>query len=113
MTEITALQFAQEIILKIHIFKVCSIYQPELDRDDESDISNISNNFSRVSKRLLQKYCNFFNIFKTVHPSQQHETDHVIKLKPNTEPPFMQIYNLSPAELKALDKYINEALVNK
>jgi hypothetical protein len=66
-----------------------------------------------VSKRLLQKYHNFFNIFKTVHPPQQHETDHAIELKPNTEPPFMRTYNLSPAELKALDKYINEALANK
>ena len=38
--------------------------------------------------------------------------DHAIELKPDTEPPFMRIYNISPAELKALDDYINEALYN-
>ena len=36
--------------------------------------------------------------------------DHPIDLKPGTEPPYMCIYNMSPAELKALDDYIKEAL---
>jgi len=29
------------------------------------------------------------------------------------KPLFMRIYNLSPAELKALDEYINKALANE
>ena len=37
-------------------------------------------------------------------------TDHGIELKPGTEPPYMHIYNMSPAELKALESYINDAL---
>ena len=36
--------------------------------------------------------------------------DHAIDLKPGTEPPYMRIYNMSPAELKALDDYIKDAL---
>src|SRR5947207_6495870 len=36
--------------------------------------------------------------------------DHPIDLKPGTEPPYMRIYNMSPAELKALDNYIEDAL---
>src|SRR5438045_9612375 len=36
--------------------------------------------------------------------------DHPINLKPGTEPPYMRIYNMSPAELKALDDYIKDAL---
>ena len=36
--------------------------------------------------------------------------DHPIDLKPGTELPYMHIYNMSPAELKALDDYIKDAL---
>ena len=36
--------------------------------------------------------------------------DHPIDLKPGTEPLYMHIYNMSPAELKALDDYIKDAL---
>ena len=36
--------------------------------------------------------------------------DHAIDLKPGTEPLYMRIYNMSPAELKALDDYIKDAL---
>ena len=36
----------------------------------------------------------------------------MIKLQPGTELLFMRTYNLSPAELKALNKYINEALAS-
>src|SRR5438045_6491448 len=36
--------------------------------------------------------------------------DHPIDLKPGTEPPYMHIYNMYPAELKALDDYIKDAL---
>ena len=36
--------------------------------------------------------------------------DHPIDLKPGTELLYMHIYNMSPAELKALDNYIKDAL---
>ena len=36
--------------------------------------------------------------------------DHAIKLMPGTEPPYIRMYNMSPAELKALKEYINKAL---
>ena len=38
------------------------------------------------------------------------DTDHAIDLKPGTEPPFMRTYNLSSAELKVLEEYIEKAL---
>src|SRR5207247_5983738 len=42
--------------------------------------------------------------------TSHNATAHAIDLKPGTKPPFMRMYNMSPAELKALDDYINEAL---
>jgi len=64
-----------------------------------------------VPKRLRQRYRDFFVAAETTrrpitHPGVQH----AIELKPGAEPPWMRTYNLSPAELKALEDYINEAL---
>ena len=36
--------------------------------------------------------------------------DHAIDLKPGMEPPYMRTYNMSPAELKVLEEYIEKAL---
>ena len=36
--------------------------------------------------------------------------NHAIELKPGFEPPYMRTYNMSPAELKALDEYLTKAL---
>jgi len=49
-------------------------------------------------------------MWKAEQLPSHRETDHAIELKPGTEPPFMRMYNMSPAELKALDDYINDAL---
>jgi len=52
-------------------------------------------------------------MIKAVHSPYQQGIDHAIKLWLSTELLFMRTYNLSSAELKALDKYINEALASK
>jgi len=39
--------------------------------------------------------------------------NHTIKLKPGFKLPYMRIYNMSPAELKALDKYLTKALAKE
>ncbi len=38
-------------------------------------------------------------------------TDHIIELKPDIKFSYMQTYNMSLAELKTLDIYINNALI--
>ena len=112
VTEITPLQLAREITPKTQVFEIRTVFQPELDDDPWESSSNNPEDLSGVPKQLLQKYRDFFDMTKAVHPPYRQGTDHAIELRPGTEPPFMRTYNLSPAELKALDKYINEALAS-
>ena len=63
-----------------------------------------------MPKRLRQRYRDFFIAAETARPITRLGVHHVIELKPGIEPPWMRTYNLSPAELKALEDYINEAL---
>ena len=67
-------------------------------------------NLSNVSERLCLRYRNFFNVHKAEQQPPYQPTNHTIKLKPDTEPPYMCTYNMSPAELKALDIYLNNTL---
>ena len=68
MMEITPLQLAREIILKTQMFEIHTIFQPELDDNSWKSSSNNPENLSGVPKQLLQKYCDFFNMIKAVHP---------------------------------------------
>ena len=60
--------------------------------------------------RLYQKYHDFFDIRNADKLAPNRATDHAIELQPDTEPPYMRTYNMSPAKLKALDEYLKEAL---
>ncbi len=71
----------------------------------------MSDDFSNVSKKLHQKYEDFFNICNMNCLASHHATDHVIELKPNTELSYMQTYNMFLTELKTLDIYINNTLI--
>ena len=77
------------------------------DNDAKAD-ENID--LSKVPKRLRQRYHDFFITAETAQPITRPGVYHAIELKPGIEPPQMRTYNLSPAELKALEDYINEAL---
>src|SRR5437667_12874550 len=78
------------------------------DNDAKAD-ENID--LSKVLKRLRLRYRDFFSTAKAARPaSYRLKVDHVIELRPGIELPQIRIYNMSPAELKALEDYINEAL---
>src|SRR5467141_4144791 len=57
----------------------------------------------RILTMFLKEFVRDMRIFSTW-------IKQAIELKPNTEPPYMRTYNMSPAELKTLDEYINDAL---
>ena len=64
-----------------------------------------------MPKRLRLRYRDFFSAAKAARPaSHRLEVNHAIELRPGTEPPWMRMYSISPAELKALEDYINDAL---
>ena len=62
-------------------------------------------------KRLRLRYRDFFSAARAArHASYRLDVDHATELRLDIEPPWMRIYNISPAELKALEDYINDAL---
>jgi len=63
-----------------------------------------------VPEWLFQRYQDFFDAQNADRLASHKATDHAIELKPGSEPPYMCTYNMSSAELKALNEYINEML---
>ena len=78
--------------------------------DDSYDDENSDIDLSNVPKNLRHRFRDFFNIRNASRLALHQATNHAIELKPGTEPPYIRIYNISSAKLKALDNYINEAL---
>ena len=95
-------------MLKAQVFEVkvaFNLYDNEID----DEINNID--LSNVFERLCSRYENFFNVHKAEQQPPHQSTNHVIELKPDIESSYMCMYNMSPAKLKALDIYLNDALV--
>ena len=63
-----------------------------------------------VPEYLYQKFSKFFSYEEANKLAPHQDIDHAIDLKPGTELFFMRTYNLSPAELKVLEEYIEKAL---
>src|SRR5438045_4956830 len=104
-------QFAQEISATACMFEIHAIFRPFDDNTDPwEDESDCPIDLSNVPEWLCQRFRDFFNIHNADWLAPHRVMDHAIDLKPNTEPPYMHIYNMSPAELKALDNYLQEAL---
>jgi len=78
--------------------------------DDPYNDENSDIDLSNVPKNLRPRFRNFFNIRNASWLALYKATNHAIELKPSTEPPYIRMYNMSPAKLKALDDYINKAL---
>ena len=121
VTKISPYYFAREFTRHVSCFQVRLAFKPDIDEPDDEDdeISpqttrkpTATYDLSHIPLRLRQKFRDFFDTVKAERLPSNRATDHAIELKPDTEPPFMRIYNMSPAELKALDDYINEALHN-
>jgi len=96
------------------LFEVRAAFKPvEAEADDSpwDDEDNESEDLSSVPERLRLKYRDFFDTRKATQLPSHQATEHAIKLKPGTEPPYIRTFNMSPAELKALEKYLNDALV--
>ena len=89
------------------MFEICAVFRPFDDNTDPwEDESDCPIDLSNVPEWLHQRFRDFFNIHNADQLAPHRVTDHAIDLKPNTEPPYMCIYNMSPAELKALDDYL-------
>ena len=111
VTKISPQRFTQELTPKAQVFEVKAVFTPTEDDEEPWDENDDSEDLSNVPERLRVRYRDFFDYRKATQlPLRHTTTDHAIELKPGTEPPYMRTYNISPAELKALDEYINEAL---
>src|SRR2546430_1023865 len=78
--------------------------------EDPLDDKNDDIDLSSILKSLRYRFRDFFNARNVNRLASHKATDHAIELKPGMEPPYIRMYNISPAKLKALDDYINEAL---
>src|SRR5437773_2531740 len=100
-------QFTKELTSQVKVLKLCVIFRScEADNTKTADDS-----LANVSEKLCLKYRDFFDVDKAEQQSPHQSTDHVIELKPGSEPPYMRTYNMFPAELKALDEYLIKALI--
>ncbi len=77
---------------------------------DEDPDSDTPPDLRHIPARLRQRYSDFFDVSKAIQQPAHRSIDHAIELKPGTEPPYMRMYNMSPAELKVLGTYLTEAL---
>ena len=95
-------------MLKAQVFEVkvtFNFYDNKIN-DEMNDID-----LSNVLKRLCSRYGDFFNVHKAEWQPPHWPTNHAIKLKSDTKSSYMCTYNMFLAELKALDIYLNDALV--
>ena len=99
------------------IFEIWTAYKSCLDNDDKTDFWNVksisSDNLTNMSKKLCQKYHDFFNIQNADQLASYWITDHVIDLKSDTELSYMHIYNMFLMKLKTLNNYFNNTLVKE
>jgi hypothetical protein len=109
VTVVTPAQFTKELGSKAQVFEIKTAFRP-CDDDNEDPDSNALSDLQHVPTRLRQRYRDFFDVNKAVQQPPHRSVDHAIELKPGTEPPYMRMYNMSPAELKVLDTYLSEAL---
>ena len=63
-----------------------------------------------VPEYLRRRFRDVFDTRNADRLASHRFTNHAIELKPGMEPPYMRIYNMSPAELKALEAYLDDAL---
>ena len=101
-------QFAQELTHHTSCFQVKLAFRPNDQEDEDSEASEDAP--AGIPLRLHQKFQDFFDLQKAEQLPSHRATNHAIELKPGTEPPYMHMYNMSPAELKALEEYLDEAL---
>ena len=100
-------QFVKELTFQIKMLEFHVIFKScKTDNAETAD-----NNLVNISEKLCLKYRNFFDVDKAEQQPSHQLTDHVIELKPGSESLYMQIYNMFPAELKALDEYLIKALI--
>ena len=107
VTKVSPCQFAQEISATACMFEIHAVFRPFDDNTDPwEDKSDCPIDLSNVPEWLCQRFRDFFNIHNADWLAPHRVTDHAIDLKPNTKPPYIHIYNMSPAELKALNDYL-------
>ena len=100
-----------------YVFEIWIAYRSCLDDNNETNFWNVksisSDDLTNMSKKLCQKYHNFFNIWNADQLTSHQIIDHVIDFKSNTEFLYMCMYNMFSAELKTLNNYFNNILVKK
>src|SRR5436190_23159214 len=101
-------QFAKELTPIAKVLELRVVFRPcEIDNDAKT--ASLNNSLINVPEQLRLKYRDFFNVDKAEQQPSHRPTDHAIELRPDSEPPYMRTYNMSPAELKALNEYLIKA----
>ena len=78
--------------------------------DDPLEDSLGPTDLSSIPEWLHEKYHDFFDTHNANWLAPNQATDYTIDLKPNTELPYIYIYNISLAKLKALEEYLQDTI---
>ena len=88
------------------IFEVWTAYKSCLDDNNEINFWNIesvsSDNLINISKKLCQKYHDFFNIWNADWLASHQIINHVIDFKSDIKFSYMCMYNMFLIKLKIL-----------
>lgn len=109
VTMVSSHRFAKDLTPRTQVLELKVVFRP-CEKEDAEASKTDDNGLSSIPRRLRTRYKDFFDIEKAERQPLHRHTDHAIELKPGTEPPYMRTYNMSPAELKALDEYLTKAL---
>jgi hypothetical protein len=113
VTILSSQQFIKELTSKVKVLELCVVFRSCETDNNNIKIISLNNSLANMPEQLCLKYRNFFNINKAEQQPSYQPTDHAIELKSDSKPPYMQIYNISSAELKALDKYLTKTLTKE
>ena len=98
------------------VFEVWTAYKSCFD-NNKANFWNVesvsSDDLTNMSKKLCQKYHDFFNIQNANWLVSHQIINHVIDFKSDTELLYMHTYNMFLTKLKTLNNYLNNILVKK
>lgn len=112
---LSARAFQKKVTPCVRLMEVRRIYSPDNDAaDDENPLDDDEaatwQDLSKVPRALRARFADVFSTARAGKLAAHRDTDHAIELTPKGVPPYQRIYQLSPAEQKALRDYLDDAL---
>ena len=100
--------------LSARVYEIRAHFRPpDLEEADQSPLNDIDPqppDLTGLPTTLGKRHWAVFDNRRADRLPPHRQTDHAIELMPDKMPPYQRMYNLSLAELRTLEEYINDAL---